>query len=131
MSKDKKRLRGYNQTELIAKNIQKQLLLKNIENANNEDLNNKEFCNNLIEVNSKILLKRKNVKKQSSLSKEERIKNVKNAFYINEKYKKNIWNKKVILLDDIFTTGATVEECSKLLREAGARKITVIVIAKD
>jgi competence protein ComFC len=131
MSKDKKRLRGYNQTELIAKNIQKQLLLKNIENANNEDLNNKEFCNNLIEVNSKILLKRKNVKKQSSLSKEERIKNVKNAFYINEKYKMNIWNKKVILLDDIFTTGATVEECSKLLREAGARKITVIVIAKD
>jgi ComF family protein len=127
MSKDKKRLRGYNQTELLAKNIKKQLFLKSIGDTNNSEF----WLNSLIEVNSKVLLKNKNVKKQSSLSKEERIKNVKNAFYINEKYKKKIENKKVILLDDIFTTGATVEECSKILKEAGVAKILVIVIAKD
>jgi competence protein ComFC len=127
MSKDKKRLRGYNQTELLAKNIKKQLFLKSIEDTNNIEISD----NSLIEVNSKILLKNKNVKKQSSLSKEERIKNVKNAFYINEKYKEKIKNKKVILLDDIFTTGATAEECSKILKKAGAKEITVMVIAKD
>ena len=39
--------------------------------------------------------------------------------------------KKVLLLDDIYTTGNTVDECSKILKLAGAEKIDVITIAKD
>ena len=39
--------------------------------------------------------------------------------------------KKVILVDDIYTTGNTVNECSKILKKAGAKEIIVVTIAKD
>ena len=41
-----------------------------------------------------------------------------------------IINKKILLLDDIYTTGATLNECSKMLKQAGAKKIDVFTIAK-
>ena len=43
----------------------------------------------------------------------------------------NIRNKKIILLDDIYTTGATVNEISSKLKEAGAKEILVLIIAKN
>lgn len=42
-----------------------------------------------------------------------------------------IINKKILLIDDIFTTGSTVNECSKILKLAGAKKIDILTIAKD
>ena len=39
--------------------------------------------------------------------------------------------KKVILVDDIYTTGATLNECSKILKQAGAGKVDIFTIAKD
>lgn len=42
-----------------------------------------------------------------------------------------IINKKILLIDDIYTTGATLNECSRMLKQAGAEKIDVFTIAKD
>ena len=42
-----------------------------------------------------------------------------------------IINKKILLIDDIYTTGATLNECSKNLKQAGAEKVDVFTIAKD
>ncbi len=75
------------------------------------------------------LYKIKNIQPQSSLDKQNREKNIQGAYVI--KNTKNIINKKVLLVDDIYTTGNTVNECSKMLKLAGARKIGILTIAKD
>lgn len=108
MSKIKKAQRGYNQTEILANEISKNFEL--------------EYSNN-------ILIKIKNNKRQSSLSKLERLKNVEGVFKIQNEIE--LKNKKIILIDDIFTTGATLNECAKMLKMAGARQVIALVIAKD
>jgi predicted amidophosphoribosyltransferase len=45
--------------------------------------------------------------------------------------KEKIENKRIILFDDIYTTGSTVDECSKILKKNGAKEILVFTIAKD
>ena len=42
-----------------------------------------------------------------------------------------IENKKILLVDDIYTTGATIKECKRVLKQAGVETIGVLVIAKD
>ena len=59
----------------------------------------------------------------------ERKKNIKNAYKVVNQQK--IKDKKIILLDDIYTTGATANECSKVLKQSGAKEILVVTIAKD
>lgn len=108
MDKIKKSKRGYNQTELITKILSK---------------------NNIICENAECLIKVKHTKTQSTLKGEERIRNVKNAFKLNDV--NCVKNKKIILFDDICTTGSTANEISKILKDAGAEKILVLVIAKD
>ena len=105
----KRRLkRGYNQTELIAK----------------------EICKNIsLELKTDVLIKQKNIIAQSELNKNERKQNIKNAFEI--KSINEIIDKKILLFDDIYTTGSTVNECSKILRKAGAKQVGVLTIAKD
>ena len=107
----KKRLniRGYNQSELIAKEISK----------NNSNLT----------LENKILIKTKNTNPQSTLTKEERIKNAQDV-YILRNFER-IRNKNIILFDDIYTTGSTVNECSKLLKLNGAKEIGILTLAKD
>ena len=104
----RKRLRGYNQSELIAKELAKKLKLK---------------------VYTDVLVKINNNKVQSKLNKEERMKNVKNVYKIINKEK--IKNKNIIILDDIYTTGATINECIKELEKTDANKIGVLILAKD
>lgn len=108
MHKLKKYIRGYNQSELIAKEIAKQMELREENN---------------------ILIKVKNTNVQSTLSKNARIQNVKNAFCVTDGTQ--LRDKKIILVDDIYTTGSTVNECSKMLKKAGAKEICVVTIAKD
>ena len=55
--------------------------------------------------------------------------NVKNVYKIQKMDR--IIDKKALLVDDIFTTGATLNECSKLLKQAGAEKVDIFTIAKD
>ncbi len=109
MDDKRKRQRGYNQCELLAKELVK--------------------CNPVILFDTNVLAKQKNRKVQSSLGKEERQENVKEAFYL--KQEKAIVHKKVLLLDDIYTTGSTVRACSKVITKAGAKQVGVITIAKD
>lgn len=105
----KMKSRGYNQSELIGKYISDKLNIPFIE-----------------------ALKRvKNTNKQSSQSKEERNKNLKNAFEIKKSKKVNIIkNSSVLLVDDVYTTGSTANECSKVLLNYGVDKVYVITIAR-
>jgi len=75
-----------------------------------------------------ILIRSKYSKAQAHLTKEDRKKNLTNAFEINEKY--SVKEKNIILVDDVMTTGSTLEGCAKVLKKAGANKIMVVTIAK-
>ena len=108
MYKSKENIRGYNQSTLVARELAKITQIK---------------------FDNSILLKVKDTKIQSSLSKKERQNNLKDVFKVENQERIN--NKKVILIDDIYTTGSTVNECSKMLKQAGARNILVLTIAKD
>ena len=86
-----------------------------------------------VELNTKIindiLIKQKNNKPQSELNKISREQNVKDVYKLLNKDK--IINKKILLIDDIYTTGSTVNECSKILKQAGAEKVDIYTLAKD
>lgn len=72
-----------------------------------------------------LLLKIKHTKKQSTLKRSERLSNPKGSFAVHKKIK----NKKVILIDDVITTGATVNEAKRALKEAGVKHIEILCIA--
>ncbi|MBQ9940131.1 MAG: ComF family protein [Clostridia bacterium] len=73
------------------------------------------------------LIKRKiGGKEQKKLNLTQRISNVHNKFYFNRKY--SCKGKTVLLVDDIVTTGSTVKECARILKEAGASKVLALFI---
>ncbi|MBQ1808264.1 MAG: ComF family protein, partial [Selenomonas sp.] len=63
------------------------------------------------------------------LSEQERRQNLKNAFAVTAA--KAVTGKNILLVDDILTTGATLHECAKVLKAAGAGTIYVLVLASD
>lgn len=69
---------------------------------------------------------------QIELSRYERLKNVRGAFAVwaDFKHAPTIKDKRVILVDDVYTTGATVNECAKVLKKAGASEVVVFTIAR-
>jgi len=107
---DKKKLksRGYNQSEELAKELSKILQ---------------------IPVISDNLIKIKQTKSQMELSKEEREKNLEGAFTI--KNPAEIRGKKIFLVDDVYTTGSTMSECAKILKNAGTKQVWGITIARE
>ena len=108
ISKKRLKIRGYNQSLLISKEIAKQLKMELVNNC---------------------LIKTKNIIEQSKLNKEERIQNIKGVYELRNK--ELIRNKKILLIDDIYTTGSTVNECSKIIMQGNPNKIGVLVLAKD
>lgn len=102
--------RGYNQAELLAEGISAHIDKPVIKN---------------------VLLRKKITKPQFNLTKEERLHNIKDSFFIKEKQKSLIYKKNILLVDDIVTTSATVEACSFVLKKAKAAKIYVITLARD
>lgn len=108
MYKDKKLRRGYNQTELLGKNLSLKLG---------------------IEYADDVLIKFKENKTQSLLETNERMKNVRDVFKVQNEFR--IKEKSIILVDDIFTTGATVQVCARALKKCGASKIVVLVVSKS
>lgn len=108
ISKLRKRERGYNQSELIAKKI---------------------AAMELIAFEPNILVKIKNNKSQSILNKKQRVENVKNVYEIKNLQK--IKEKNILIFDDIYTTGATTNECARILKKEGCKKVGVLTIAKD
>ncbi len=78
-----------------------------------------------------ILYRKSHVKHQSELSADERKESIKNQFQINENEKYMIKDKKILLIDDIFTTGSTVNEVSRILTLNGASSVGVLTFFKD
>ncbi len=77
-----------------------------------------------------LLIRTKNTKPQVELRKKERENNLKNVFELNKKYQDFIRDKKIVLIDDVFTTGATLENCAKVLKKYKAKEVVVLTIAK-
>jgi len=109
------RKRGYNQSEILAKELGKKF--------------NLEILN---------LLKRvKETKTQFGLKLPERKKNIKGAFSFNKNEKYQMYQKYqmkdtgVFLIDDIVTTGSTLMEAAKVLKRKGAQKVIGITLARD
>ena len=108
ISKKRRNERGYNQSELIAREIAKRTQ---------------------IPYQNQCLFKTKNIVEQSKLKKEERQKNIQGVYELHNS--QILENKKILLVDDIYTTGSTVNECCRILRQANPKKIDVFTIAKD
>jgi competence protein ComFC len=70
----------------------------------------------------------KNTKAQFDLPRDERFNNISGAFKVSDP--KSVYNKRILLLDDIYTTGATIAECSKALKIAGARRVEVLTLSR-
>ena len=81
-----------------------------------------------IPLNFSLLKRHKFTLTQTGLNKIERKKNIKGAFEVSDK--KKIAGKNIILIDDVYTTGATINECAKTLIKAGAQKVTVLTLAR-
>jgi len=113
LDKNKLKIRDYNQSEELAKELSK--VLK-------------------IPVISDILIKTKPTAPQMELKKEEREKNLLDAFAIKNcgsPALPQFLDKKIFLVDDVYTTGSTMEECASVLRNAGAKSVWGICIARE
>ena len=82
-------------------------------------------------VNGKILIKNKNIKPQSQKSEEDRKRDVVGVYDLNPKYAQEIKGKKVLIFDDIYTTGSTCKECAKTLLEGGAKEVGIFCLARN
>lgn len=110
LSLKRKRERGFNQAELICREI--------IKLDKNENL--------ILEKN--VLIKPKETEHQARIEdRNKRLKNIIGSFGIKNSEK--IKNKNIILIDDVSTTGATLNEAKKILKQAGAKKIIAFTIA--
>ena len=81
-----------------------------------------------IPVDSMNLCRHRPTESQIHLSFNERRTNVKGAFGVNDKGK--IKGKNILLIDDVYTSGATVNECAKVLIKAGAETVDVLTLAR-
>ena len=108
MERKKLKRRGYNQAEELAKELAKTLKIPVI-------------SNNLIKI--KVTLP------QIKLSAKDRQENQKNAFLV--KTPAELKNKKIFLVDDVYTTGSTMEECANVLRTSGVKQVWGISIARE
>lgn len=100
------RQRGFNQSELLAQKISSALCIPYIP----------------------LLKKVKHTKEQVELSSRERVENLKHAFTCENT--EHIKGKYILLVDDVITTGTTLKECAKVLKENGAKKIGAVVVAR-
>jgi len=110
LSTKRYRERGYNQAELICRE-----LIKLDEEKN-------------FKLEKNILIKPKETKHQARIhNRNERLRNIIGSFAV--KNLELVKNKNIILIDDITTTGATLSEAKKILKQAGARKIIAFTVA--
>lgn len=106
LHRKQKRKREYNQTEILARHLSKN-------------------CH--VPVYGDGLIRVKETKPQFELNKKERRENVRDAFALSRK--RWVKNKRVLLIDDICTTGATLNECAKVLHKNAAAEVNGLVLA--
>ncbi len=106
LSRQRRSMRGFNQMDLIGKELSKLLGISFISDG---------------------LVRVKNTKPLKTLQRNERAKSIDNAFKVGNNY---IVGKHILLIDDVFTTGSTLRECSKVLLEFGVLSISVACIAR-
>ena len=100
--------RGFNQSYVLAYDISKSLNIPLIS-----------------------ILKKKVKKTQVGLDDKRRWINIKGTFFIKwGKRQFEINDKKILLVDDVFTTGATANECAKVLKKNGAKNVSVLTLAR-
>ncbi len=105
LHRSRKRTRGYNQAELLAKALGKRLDLP---------------------VSSKCVIRCKKTVTQKQLNRTQRQNNLKNAFKMN---RVDVQLKGVLVVDDIYTTGSTVDAVASVLKKAGAGRVYVLTLA--
>lgn len=98
------RERGYNQSALIA-----------------------DRCADCLQIEfvGDILVRKRNTKSQTKLSRSERVNNIADAFLLN----KEVQDKDILIVDDVITTGSTLNECVKILKEGNAGKVDIAAIS--
>ncbi len=106
LHKSRYRERGFNQSQIIAEQVSKATGVALLKNA---------------------LKRKKNTKDQTNLSPQQREENVRGAFLVTDP--EAVKGKNVILVDDVITTGATLSECARMLKQAGAERIIGMTIA--
>jgi competence protein ComFC len=105
ISKKRMNYRGYNQSEELAKQLSLKLKLDH----------------------RNILEKVRETKSQIELGKEERENNIKDAFSVKDDVK----DKNILLVDDVFTTGSTIDEASRVAKQNGAKQVWAVVVARE
>jgi len=101
-------VRGFNQAEMLAKGLHK--------------YTNKPLINTL--------LKAKDTKKQSKQHKWERLSEIKGSFTLANTNSQELEGKNILIIDDIYTTGFTLNECASILQQAGASRIFGLTLAR-
>ena len=109
LHKSRRRTRGFNQAELIARAALRRLRTK-------------------LEVASDVLVRHRETISQVGLSREERIANVHGAFRVTDRHAIN--GRDIIVVDDVMTTGTTLSECARVLKEAGAKRVWAATVAR-
>jgi ComF family protein len=109
LHKTRQRQRGYNQSSIIVKHLARR----------HHHL--EPMFNNLIRV-------RATEAQWPIKERQQRKQNVKDAFRV--RFPERIQGQQLIVIDDIFTTGATVNECSRILKKAGARSVLVLTLSR-
>lgn len=109
LSRERLRERGFNQSHLLAK-----YLMQSIDER--------------LELANDVLIKAKDTEHQARITdRNKRLKNVIGSYTINNKMK--IYKRNIILIDDVTTTGATLKEARKVLKENGARRVVAFTVA--
>ncbi|MGC2112316.1 MAG: ComF family protein [Candidatus Korobacteraceae bacterium] len=109
LHKTRRRTRGFNQAELIARAAAKHLSPR-------------------AEVAGGILMRQRDTISQVGLSREERIENVRDAFRVASPSR--VAGRSVIVVDDVMTTGTTLSECARVLKQAGAERVWAATVAR-
>ena len=108
LSAERVKERGWNQSDMLVQGIKK------------------KDSNNYFTLLTDVLQKIKHTLPQTKLSRTQRIKNLKGCFAISHPEK--IQNKNIILIDDVTTTGSTLAEATRVLKNAGARKVLAFTV---